>query len=655
MEVKINNKTVRFQNKDILGSGGEATIFQYQNQVAKIYHQPIPEREEKLKAFMQLNLWSLPKAVITPQELITDKQNQQIIGFVMEKIDPSYEVIAYLANDKFCGNHNLSLIDIGYIFLNMHKTLKTIHDNGLIVGDFNDLNELFLKHTVVFIDTDSFQFENYLCNVATESYLDPKLYNKDLAREKCYSQESDWYAFAVLLFRSLLLVHPYGGVHRTIKSLPERAAQKVTVFDSSVIYPKLARVPEILTDSFLDIFKKYFQQHERFVFPEKELQDYVYNLINCPYCNKYFPAQRTTCPLCTAQNIQIHPPYATLNNPSSSISPLDKGGLRGVECMEIFKTDGEILFFKIVDDKAYLIAKEGGKTVLYKKFLSEIPSSISPVIKGGGMGADRQELFNFVPGAEFDIFKNYLVFCPNPKENLSELFIFDLKENQIKGVHKTTTETYAGGKAVLGTSANNLFRLANGMLMKGCFQNGLYTEKIVLTTMQNQTWLSFNHDTDHIVGFFRIFNRQNWFTVNSHGQYELQLPELDSGEVLLDVNVQYTLNSFIILRKTRLAGVDYVRIDLFNNVGTDFKPVYTKKYKVSEKLFFEHFGNQIVSSEFILYAYDNGIVKEDLRTGREVLFGSTKDYVSSENTLFRFHDTILVVTKDRVIQLKLNN
>jgi hypothetical protein len=52
--------------------------------------------------------------------------------------------------------------------------------------------------------------------------------------QRTFTPDNDWYAFAVLLFRSLTLVHPYGGVDPELSTLPRRAAARRSVFSPQV-------------------------------------------------------------------------------------------------------------------------------------------------------------------------------------------------------------------------------------------------------------------------------------------------------------------------------------------------------------------------------------------------------------------------------------
>jgi len=74
------------------------------------------------------------------------------------------------------------------------------------------------------------------------------------------NKESDYYALAVIVFNFLTNLHPYKGVHKKHGSIPERAINKIPVFDNDpqLIIPKCYHPlkDKLLMDQFTRIFKK---------------------------------------------------------------------------------------------------------------------------------------------------------------------------------------------------------------------------------------------------------------------------------------------------------------------------------------------------------------------------------------------------------------
>ena len=108
---------------------------------------------------------------------------------------------------------------------------------GALVGDFNEGNVLFRGATPFLIDADSMQFDGLPCCVGHEKFLDPRLYGVDLTRAPRFDPGTDWYAWSVLLFSSLLYVHPFGGIHKKFATPLRRAEARYSVLRPDVTYP----------------------------------------------------------------------------------------------------------------------------------------------------------------------------------------------------------------------------------------------------------------------------------------------------------------------------------------------------------------------------------------------------------------------------------
>jgi len=237
MDVIIGGKRVRLSSQ--IGAGGEGTVFRGKvngvELAVKVYHQPDAKRAKKLQAFLSKN-WTLPEDKIAlPLHLVYDSQGQTVIGLTMPLLGSGFEELTSLANKKYRASFRVNTKEIAGIFIDGWETVNLVHQNSLCIGDFNDLNGLFRGIEMLFIDVDAWQFDNFACPVGTEQFLAPELYGIDLSLKPVFKPEHDWYSYAVMLFKSLLLVHPYGGTHRDIKQLTQRAAKRMTVMSKDVI------------------------------------------------------------------------------------------------------------------------------------------------------------------------------------------------------------------------------------------------------------------------------------------------------------------------------------------------------------------------------------------------------------------------------------
>lgn len=287
-EVYIQGKKHRLDPAKSVGKGGEADVYRLDDKtVAKIFKQPdhpdyanssqeaegarvrILEHQTKLREFPRL----AGVKVMSPLSLVTDRAERQILGYTMEFV-PKAEVLLRWSERSFRGAKLDNNKVIG-IFEQLHKTVETLHRNWkVVVGDFNDLNVLVDWAEVPYvIDADSFQFGKYLCRMFTERFVDPlhcdPAENRPILKVP-HNEASDWYAWNVMLFRSLLLCDPFGGVYRPknkARQIPHTArplpGHRISVFHEDVIYPKPAVPYDRLSDRLLDWFHKVFEGASR--------------------------------------------------------------------------------------------------------------------------------------------------------------------------------------------------------------------------------------------------------------------------------------------------------------------------------------------------------------------------------------------------------
>jgi hypothetical protein len=106
---------------------------------------------------------------------------------------------------------------------------------------------------------------------------------------------SDWFAYAVMVFRSLFGVSPWGGVTRRCSGAA-RALQRISVYASDVVYPRAARPLAIVPDELGDAFRAIFERDHRGRFPRDLLERL--RLRRCSTCGTEHGRPR--CPACQA-------------------------------------------------------------------------------------------------------------------------------------------------------------------------------------------------------------------------------------------------------------------------------------------------------------------------------------------------------------------
>ncbi len=296
--VYVGKKRTRLRDRDLLGEGGEGRVYRIGDVAVKVFTVPDAVREQKLRAFPQ----GLPSRVVAPLDLVTDPQGS-VIGFSMRALEGAVDLHRFAQRRWRAGQvPNRALLGL---FRELAANVSRLHDRGIVVGDLNDGNVMATADGTSWmpwlIDADSMQFGSFRCVVAHERFLDPRLYGVDLARDAALSRESDWYALAVLLFGSLLYVHPYGGSHPAHATMLRRAQARCSVLRADVKRPDAAMRPDVLPDDALSWFMSVFEHDLREPLPSAVLD------VDFTTCSCGIEHARTSCPACTAR-VHVAPP-----------------------------------------------------------------------------------------------------------------------------------------------------------------------------------------------------------------------------------------------------------------------------------------------------------------------------------------------------------
>lgn len=250
MDVFLNSARVRLSDSDLLGEGGEARVYRYGDQALKLFHAPTPQKAEKLARFPS----GLPAEVIAPRLTVHDGAGA-VIGYAMPAV-LGHEELARLSSRRW-REGAVSNARVLELFEQLRALLARLHAAAVVVGDLNDGNVLF-DSGVKLIDADSMQFSGLPCVVGHERTLAPELYGVDLTKGPSFTPATDAYAWNVLLFSSLLYVHPYGGVHPRLPTLLRRAEARHSVLEADVAFPKSAVHFRVLPDEALHHFARVF-------------------------------------------------------------------------------------------------------------------------------------------------------------------------------------------------------------------------------------------------------------------------------------------------------------------------------------------------------------------------------------------------------------
>src|SRR6185436_3472723 len=280
--VWIDGARVELAPAALLGQGGEAEVYDLGDGRALKWWKPpdhpdydglpdaqaaararLAERPAKLRALPG----SLPAAVVAPCGLaLAGRRSADAVGYLMPKVagDPLH---AY-GEPRWRREHPVSGDDAVAALLALHDAIAALHRAGVVIGDCNDLNVLVEGRRVHLIDVDSYQLGGFACPMYSERFVDPRLCDTALVPARPHDEASDWYAFAVMAFRTLLGVGPWGGVHQPAdpaRRCPPgaRALRRLSVYAADVVYPRAARPLAILPDELADTFRAIFERDQR--------------------------------------------------------------------------------------------------------------------------------------------------------------------------------------------------------------------------------------------------------------------------------------------------------------------------------------------------------------------------------------------------------
>jgi len=231
-QVHIENVgNVALTDKNYIGAGGEASVYQSGKLAVKIYH-------DSVKAIPKDKMLELGKIqavnVLKPLHVVYDLKNKDVIGYAMQYIKNT-EALCKLFTKSFKQQHNLTPQIIMGLIQKMQETVAQVHYDDCLIVDLNEMNLLTSNDFKIpyFIDTDSYQTPNYKATAIMDSIRDRT------TSHGSFSNLTDWYAFAIIAFQLYIGIHPYKGKHPNYKpnQWQQRMDDGISVFDKAVSLP----------------------------------------------------------------------------------------------------------------------------------------------------------------------------------------------------------------------------------------------------------------------------------------------------------------------------------------------------------------------------------------------------------------------------------
>ena len=312
--VWIDGAKVTLAPAALLGQGGEAEVYDLgDGRVVKWWkpadhpdYDGLPDAQDVARrrlAEQPIKLrglpGKLPTAVVAPCGFaLASKKSTHVVGYLMPKV--AGVPLHSFGEPKWRRDNPIAGGDVVAALLALHDAIGELHRAGVVIGDCNDLNVLVDGRRVHLIDVDSYQFGGYACPMFSERFVDPRLCDaQQLVPVRPHDEASDWFAFAVMAFRTLLGVGPWGGVHQppnpTLRVPPTlRALKRLSVLAGDIVYPRAARALATLPDELLEVFRAIFERDQRGAFPRALLERL--RLRACTTCGEEHG--RVRCPAC---------------------------------------------------------------------------------------------------------------------------------------------------------------------------------------------------------------------------------------------------------------------------------------------------------------------------------------------------------------------
>ena len=204
MEYYDNKNNIIEIEKEI-GKGEEGTVFSLKNgDVLKIYNESSlsVQKEEKIKALISKEMRF--EGICFPKEIIFNKE-KEFVGYSMLKAD-GYEMTKTIFQPALLKERfpNWTREDLCIIGINILKKIEYLHSHNIIIGNINPNNILLTEEkNVYFVDTDSYQIDNYPCPVGTTRFTAPEIQGVNFETSlRTISHEN--FAISTLLFMIFL-------------------------------------------------------------------------------------------------------------------------------------------------------------------------------------------------------------------------------------------------------------------------------------------------------------------------------------------------------------------------------------------------------------------------------------------------------------------
>lgn len=189
-----------------VAAGGEGIIYTTDDlgYVAKIYKKENNTRRkyEKLKRMISKDICC--EGICYPKDILYNSY-KEFVGYLMPEAKGKELGKSIFIKPLFLKNFpNWKKKDTVELCVNILKKIKYLHDRNIIMGDINPANILIISpKEIYFVDTDSYQIEDFPCPVGTNNYTAPEIQRKHFP-DFLRTIGNENFAVATLLFMIML-------------------------------------------------------------------------------------------------------------------------------------------------------------------------------------------------------------------------------------------------------------------------------------------------------------------------------------------------------------------------------------------------------------------------------------------------------------------
>lgn len=188
-----------------VAAGGEGIIYTTNTPyVAKIYKKENNTKRKYEKIKLMLSKEIECEGVCYPVAALYNS-NKEFVGYMMPKAKGKELQKSIFIKPLFLKNFpNWKKRDTVELCITILEKIKYLHDRNIVMGDINPANILVVSpKEVYFVDTDSYQVENFPCPVGTNNYTAPEIQRKHFS-DFLRTMGNENFAVATLLFMIML-------------------------------------------------------------------------------------------------------------------------------------------------------------------------------------------------------------------------------------------------------------------------------------------------------------------------------------------------------------------------------------------------------------------------------------------------------------------